>query len=136
MEKLKKQLNLYTIEGEIKSVFYTNKPMILLVYKEVYFNVNNLDHVVPSMAISLLQDFEDVFLEDILSRLPPLKGMEHQINHVPRVVIPNQLACRSNSKKIKELQKQVDKLMMKRYDHKSMSPCVVPMLLVHKKNGT
>jgi hypothetical protein len=110
--------------------------MILLVYKEVYFNVNNLDHVVPSVAISLLQDFEDVFLEDIPSKLPPLKGMEHQINLVPRAVIPNQLACRSNSEEMKELQRQVDKLMMKRYIHKNMNPYVVPMLLVHKKNGT
>jgi len=110
--------------------------MILLVYKKVYFNVNNLDHVVPGVAISLLQDFKDVFLEDIPSKLPLLRGMEHLINLIPRAVIPNQLACRSNPEEMKELQRQVDKLMMKRYIHKSMSPCVVPMLLVHKKNET
>jgi len=47
--------------------------MILFVYKNVYFNTNNFDHVVPSIAVFLLYDFEDVFPEDISSRLPPLK---------------------------------------------------------------
>jgi hypothetical protein len=54
MEKLKKQFIFYTREGEAMSVFFTNKPMILLVYKEAYFNTNDLDHVVPNIAIFLL----------------------------------------------------------------------------------
>jgi hypothetical protein len=33
--------------------------MILLVYKKVYFNTNNLNSFIPSIAISLLKDFED-----------------------------------------------------------------------------
>jgi hypothetical protein len=28
--------------------------MILLVYKEAYFNTNDLDHIMPSVAIALL----------------------------------------------------------------------------------
>ena len=54
MEKLKKHPNFYAREGEVRSAFFTNKPMILLVYKEAYFNTNDLDHIVPSVAISLL----------------------------------------------------------------------------------
>ena len=38
--------------------------MILLVYKEAYFNTNDLDHIVPSVAIALLQEFDDVFPDD------------------------------------------------------------------------
>jgi len=34
VEKLKKLLNFYAREGVVRSVFFTNKPMILLVYKE------------------------------------------------------------------------------------------------------
>jgi len=49
--------------------------MILLVYyKEAYFNTNDLDHIVPSVAISLLQEFDDVFSDDIPSVLPPREG--------------------------------------------------------------
>jgi hypothetical protein len=53
VEKLKKQPKFYAREGEVRSVFFTNKPMILLVYKEVYVNTNDLDHIVSSVAISL-----------------------------------------------------------------------------------
>ena len=84
-------------------MFLTNKLMILLVYKEAYFNINDLDSVVSNMAISLLQEFDDVFLEDIPSRLPPLKGIEHQINLMPEALIPNRLAYKRNPEKMKEL---------------------------------
>ena len=68
---------------------FTNKPMILLVYKEAYFNINDLDHIVPSVAISLLQEFDDVFPNDTPSGLPPLRGIKHQIDFVPGASIPN-----------------------------------------------
>jgi hypothetical protein len=55
------------------------------------------------MAISLLQEFDDVFLEDIPSRLPPLRGIEHQINLMPEALIPNRLAYKRNPEKMKEL---------------------------------
>jgi hypothetical protein len=77
VEKLMKQPNFYAREGEVRSVFFTNKPMILLVYKEAYFNTNDLDHIVPSVAIALLQEFDDVFPDDTRSGLPPLRGIEH-----------------------------------------------------------
>ena len=46
VEKLRKQLNFNAREGKIKSMFHTNKPIILLVYKEAYFNANDLDHII------------------------------------------------------------------------------------------
>ena len=54
VEKLKKQPNFYAREGEVSFAFFINKPMILLVYNEAYFNTNDLDHIVPSVVISLL----------------------------------------------------------------------------------
>ena len=51
-------------------------PMILLLYKEVYFNFKELDSCVPSGYVSFLQQF-DVFLDKILSGLSPIKGIEH-----------------------------------------------------------
>jgi hypothetical protein len=49
--------------------------MILLIYKETYFNTNDLDSVIPRMVVSLLQEFDDVFPEDIPSGLPPSRGI-------------------------------------------------------------
>jgi len=110
--------------------------MILLVYKEAYFNTNDLDSAIPSVAVSLMQEFDDVFPKDISNGLPPLRGIEHQIDLVPGASIPNRPAYRSNPDETKELQRQVDELMMKGYIRESMSPYGVPVLLVPKKDGT
>jgi len=123
VEKLKKQPNFYAREGEVKSIFFTNKPMILLVYKEAYFYTNDLDHIVPSVAIALLQEFDDVFLDDTSSGLPPLKGIEHQIDFVPGASIPNRLAYRSNPEETKKLQRQLNELMKKGYIHEYELVC-------------
>ena len=50
MEKQKKQPNFYVREGEVRFVFFTNKPMIILMYNEVYFNTNDL-RVMPSVVV-------------------------------------------------------------------------------------
>jgi hypothetical protein len=84
----------------------------------------------------LLQDFDDVLPEDIPRGLSPLRGIEHQIDLVSRASILNRPAYRSNLVEMKELQRQVNDLIMKGYIRESMSPCVVPVLLVPKKNGT
>jgi hypothetical protein len=55
---------------------------------------------------------------------------------VPGASIPNRPAYRSNPEETKELQRQVDELMMKGYNHESMSPCAVSVLLVPKKDRT
>jgi hypothetical protein len=36
---------------------------------------------------------------------------------------------------MKELHRQVDELMKNRYIRESISPCVIPMILVPKKDG-
>jgi hypothetical protein len=94
VKQLKKQPNFYAKGAEIKYVFFT-KPMILLVYKEAYFNTNDL--------VSLLQEFDDVFPKDIPSGLPPLRRIEHPIDLVPEALIPNRPAYRSNPEETKEL---------------------------------
>ena len=54
MEKLKKQPKFYARDGEVRIAYFINKPLILLVYNETYFNTNDLDHIMSSVAISLL----------------------------------------------------------------------------------
>jgi hypothetical protein len=67
-----------------------------------------------------MQEFDNVFPEDIPSRLPPLRGIEHQIDLVPEASIPNHPTYRRNHEETKELQWQVDELMMKGYIRESM----------------
>nr|KYP59225.1 Retrovirus-related Pol polyprotein from transposon 412 family [Cajanus cajan] len=67
--------------------------------------------------------------------LPPLRGIEHQIDLVPGASLPNRLAYRTNPQETKEIESQVQELLEKGWVRKSLSPCVVPGLLVPKKEG-
>ena len=100
-----KNLNFFAKSSDLKHAYLSELPMILLVYKEAYFNSNNLDSCVPSVVKVLLQEFEDVFSEEIPSSLPPIKGIEHQIDFVPRASIPNRPTYMSNPEESKELQR-------------------------------
>ncbi|PKI48946.1 hypothetical protein CRG98_030661 [Punica granatum] len=59
------------------------------------------------------KDFGDVFPEELPKGLPPVRGIEHQIDFVPGAVIPNRPAFRSNPEETKELQRQVDEILAK-----------------------
>jgi hypothetical protein len=52
---------------------------------------------------------------------------------VPRVALPNHPAYRTNPEEIKEIQRQVQVFLDKGYVRESLSPCVVPIILVPKK---
>uniref|UniRef100_A0A2N9I046 Reverse transcriptase RNase H-like domain-containing protein n=1 Tax=Fagus sylvatica TaxID=28930 RepID=A0A2N9I046_FAGSY len=82
------------------------------------------------------EEYEDVFPNDVPSGLPPIRGIEHQIDFVPGATIPKRPAYRSNPEETKELQRQVEELLAKGHVRESMSPCAVSVLLVPKKDGT
>ena len=105
-------------------------------YKETCLHTNELNSSLPSAVMTLLQDFDDVFPNEVPNGLPPIKGIEHQIDFIPGATIPNKPAYRSNPGETKELQRQVEELLAKGYVRESMSPCAVPVLLVPKKDGT
>ena len=110
--------------------------MLLMIYKETCLNTNELPDTLSSIVKFLLQDFEDIFPEEISKGLPPIRGIEHWINFVPKASIPNKPAYRSNPEETKELQRQVQELMDKGYMMESISPCAVTVILVPKKDGT
>ena len=129
-------MSFYAKASDVKSAFYTNQPIFVLLYKEACFNINELNESLPSVVVSLLQEYEDVCPNNVPSGLPHVRGIEHQIDFVPGATIPNRLAYRSNLEETRELQRQVEELMAKEHVRESMSPCVVLVLLVPKKDGT
>ncbi|XP_074283873.1 uncharacterized protein LOC141608415 [Silene latifolia] len=60
---------------------------------------------------ALLKEFEDVFPDDLPSGLPPIRGIEHQIDLIPGASLPNKAAYRCNPTETKELQRQIEELM-------------------------
>jgi hypothetical protein len=105
VEKVEKHLNFFAKSNDLKHAYLSDLPMILLVYKKAFFNSDDLNSCIPSVVKVLLQEFEDVFLDDIPSGLPPIRGIEHQIDFVPRASIPNRPAYRNNPEETKELQR-------------------------------
>ncbi|KAK1574156.1 hypothetical protein QYE76_019011, partial [Lolium multiflorum] len=83
-----------------------------------------------------MTEFGDVFPEEVPAGLPPLRGIEHQIDLIPGASLPNRAPYRTNPEETKEIQKQVQALLDKGYIRISLSPCAVPVILVPKKDGT
>ncbi|GKV10835.1 hypothetical protein SLEP1_g22146 [Rubroshorea leprosula] len=121
--KERKSVSVYAKESDVKAVFFAKQPMFVLLYKDAYFNTNELNDSLPSAIKSLLQDFKEVFPDDVPNGLPPIRGIEHQIDFIPGATIPNRLAYRSNPNETKELQRQVKELMKKGHVRKHESMC-------------
>ena len=64
------------------------------------------------MFQSLLQEFENVFQDEVPKGLPLIRDIEHKITGA---IIPNRLAYRENPTETKEIQRQVGELMEKGY---------------------
>ncbi|XP_021775237.1 uncharacterized protein LOC110739089 [Chenopodium quinoa] len=115
-------------DGEIDG----EEELYLLYSKEIHENFVSQN---PKLA-QLIKDFEDVFPDELPKELPPLRGIEHQIDLIPGAPLPNKPAYRCNPLETKELQRQIEELMSMGYVRESMSPCAVPALLVPKMDGT
>jgi hypothetical protein len=63
-ENQEKQKNFYAKVSEIKRAKFSNRPMIVLLYKEALLNTNEVDLALPTSIASLLQEYKDVFPEE------------------------------------------------------------------------
>ncbi|XP_019094511.1 PREDICTED: uncharacterized protein LOC109129922 [Camelina sativa] len=107
----------------------------MFVYKETLTSTKSAEEL-PREMIEIIEEYKDVFPEEIPPGLPPIHGIEHQIDLVPGSALPNRPSYRTNPVETKELQKQVEELMSKGHIRESLSPCAVPVLLVPKKDGS
>jgi hypothetical protein len=107
-----------------------------LVCQQVLFLLEDITTSLPRAITNLLQEFKDVFPAEIPPGLPPLRGIEHQIDLIPGASLPNRAAYKTNPEETKEIQRQVQELLDNGYVRESLSLCVVPVILVPKKNGT
>jgi hypothetical protein len=122
--------------GDLNELSEPNAMFFVLLYKDTFLSTNALPSTLPSTILNVLQEYEDVFPDEVPLGLPPKRGIEHQIDLVPGASLPNQAAYRTNPEETKEIQKQVEELLKKGYVKESLSPSVVPVLLVPKKDGS
>ncbi|XP_074314211.1 uncharacterized protein LOC141649420 [Silene latifolia] len=124
---------LFLSEAAMIQEMKQEQPVFILLSKEV---IEREGSEFPAEIEPLIHKFRDVFPKELPSGLPPLRGIEHHIDLVPGVVLPNRLAYRSDPAGTKELQHQIEELISKGFVRESLSPCAVPALLVPKKDGT
>ena len=63
--------------------------LLVLLYKDIYLSTNDLHPSLSSGVMALLQDFDDLFYEEIPHGLPHLRGIEYQIDFIPGASISN-----------------------------------------------
>jgi hypothetical protein len=107
----------------------------VLVCKDEVVRTNTSQHL-PLVLSHLLQEFTDVFPDELPPRLPPLRGIEHRIDLIPGAPLPNKAPYRVNPDETKEIHRQVQHLMENGYVRESLSPCAIPVILVPKKDGS
>ena len=88
------------------------KPMYLLMPHD--YCLSSIASSFPPSTEELLKKFGDDFPKDSPHGLPPLRGIEHQIDFMPGFSIPNKPAYRSNPKKDKRELKTSEELDEKR----------------------
>ena len=108
----------------------------VFICKDALFSLHNIPYTLPSTVTNLLQEYADVFPNEVPPGLPPIRGIEHQIDLIPGASLPNRAPYRTNPEETKEIQRQVQELLDKGYVRESLSPCSVPVLLVPKKDGS
>jgi hypothetical protein len=79
-------------------------PFHALVSRQVLFSLDDITTPLPRAITNLLQEFKDIFPTKIPPGLPPLRGIEHQIDLIPGATLPNHVAYRTNPEETKEIQ--------------------------------
>lgn len=97
-------------------------------------NINGSSVAVASTR--LLNQFKDVFPEELPPGLPPSREVDHRIELLPGSVPPSRPTYRLSASELIELKKQLEELTKAGFIQPSKSPFGAPILFVKKKDGT
>ena len=86
--------------------------------------------------LQLLEEFKDLTFEQLQTELPSIRAIQHGIDLHPGAILPNFPHNRMCPHEHDALKSIVHELLAKNLVCPSFNPCVVPALLVPKKDGS
>jgi len=95
-------------ENKIENILLSEQPSYLLLCKGTLACTATFSEIceLPPQVKKLLKEFGDVFPKEGPIRLPPFRGIEHQIDLVSGSSLPNRPAYRTNPEETKEIESQ------------------------------
>ncbi|GJV20458.1 hypothetical protein Tco_1369478 [Tanacetum coccineum] len=93
------------------------------------------DSKIPEAMIPLLEEFYNVFPDELPDGFPPLRDIQHHIDLEPGSQFPNRPHYRRSPREHEDLRRQVKELVSKGHVRESMSPCTVPALQRRMDHG-
>ena len=118
---------------ELEHEFAKEGPIFVVVVKETEQVVEG-EH--PPEVAAILHEFKDVFPEDLLGGLPPMRDIQHEVDLVPGSSLPSLPHYRMSPTDHAKLKWQVEELMARGSIRDSKSPCAIPALLAPNKDDT
>jgi hypothetical protein len=109
-------------------------PFIVVRKPRIVLTSTRVDDL-PEEIQKLLEEFADIVVDELPYSLPPIRSISHHIDLIPRASLPNKVAYRLMLQENEEVKRQVQDLMDKGLVREISSPCIVPTVLIPKKDG-
>jgi hypothetical protein len=87
---------LFATKSNLDELSASAGPCYALVCKHALYSIEVASIALPPAVANLLQEYMDVFPTELPPGLPPVRGIEHKIDLIPGVSLPNRAAYRTN----------------------------------------
>jgi len=139
---IKKKNEVIKIQGEINNEPISAQQLKKEIRKggEAFVAVLNEGKVglkteIHPLVKPIVEEFKDLFPENLPRGLPPTRDVDHEIKLDPTISIPNRNPYKMSPYELKELKSQLDELLKNEIIQVSKAPFAAPVLFVKKKNG-
>jgi hypothetical protein len=114
---------LLSTKYEVNELLASNSVCYALICKDALILLHDLQQSLPPIVADILQEYADIFPSEVPAGLPPLRGIEHQIDLILSASLTNRAPYRTNPKKQK-------KFMAKYKNYLTRGMCVSLLVLV------
>jgi hypothetical protein len=94
---------LLTTKSKVNELLASNSVFYALICKDALISLYDMQQSLPPIVANILQEYADVFPSEVTAGLPPLRGIEHQIDLISGASLPNRAPYKTNPEEIKEI---------------------------------